>query len=396
MAKKHADRIHAYLSASSAYRWLNCPPIISLERSASPTAASSGYAEEGTAAHELSELRLRYELGRIKKATYNKALAKFKDTSTYYSEEMERYVEQYCEMVMERVNSYDNAEVALESRVDFSEWVPEGFGTADVIITADDTIEVIDLKYGQGVKVSAYQNPQMMLYALGAYHLYDQLFDFKKVRMTIVQPRIDNLSTFQLTVEELLYWADNYVAPRAVQAYDGIGEWNVTEDAMKFSAVRSALVPRAAKYWELIEACAFEAPTLMDEGTLALVLRNASDIKGWIKDVEAYALTHLLKGGHIPGFKAVEGRGKRQISDTALAVEQLSELGLSEADIFKPQELKTLTELEKMVGKKQFAEISAVFITTVSGNPTIAPENDKRPAIGSLEAAAEEFGEWTD
>ena len=164
-----------------------------------------------------------------------------------------RIVTAYCDLVEERVNQYENATVELEQKVDFSKWVPEGFGTSDVVVLSDKTIEIIDLKYGKGVPVDAYLNPQLMLYALGAVDKYDIIYEFETVRMTIIQPRLDNISTFEIEKEELLYWADNYVAPRAVQAWEGTGEWTITDDVVKFSKVRAQLRPRAERNFQLID-----------------------------------------------------------------------------------------------------------------------------------------------
>lgn len=236
---------HALLGASSAHRWLICPPIARLEEAVKDRGSS--FAEEGTAAHELAELILNKRFKLIPTRSVNSKLKKFKAENSYYDPSMEDYVSNYCDLVEERANHYENAVIELEQRVDFSQWVPEGFGTSDVVILADNVIEIIDLKYGKGVPVDAYLNPQLMLYALGAVDKYDLIYEFETVRMTIVQPRLDNLSTFEIEKDELLYWADNYVAPRAVQAYEGNGEWTITDDVVKFSKVRAQLRPRAEK-----------------------------------------------------------------------------------------------------------------------------------------------------
>ena len=166
---------------------------------------------------------------------------------------MEEMTELYTDIVMEHFNSYENADMELEKRVDFSDWVPDGFGTSDVVILSEGVIEIIDLKYGKGMPVSAHQNPQMGLYALGAYAAYDLLYDFDRIRMTIVQPRLDSVSTVEIFVEELLYWADNVVLPAAAQAYEGMGDWNLSDKVLKWSPVAAKLVPRAAANWEIVD-----------------------------------------------------------------------------------------------------------------------------------------------
>ncbi|HER1720131.1 TPA: DUF2800 domain-containing protein, partial [Streptococcus pyogenes] len=224
---------HALLSASSAHRWLYCPMLPRLE--ADYPSRDTVYTQEGTSAHELSEIKLMYKFGKITKRKFNTLTKAFKENSDFYNEEMEEMTELYTDIVMEHLNAYENAEIELEKRVDFSDWVPGGFGTSDVVILADGVIEIIDLKYGKGMPVSANQNPQMGLYALGAYASYDMVYDFDRIKMTIIQPRLDSVSSVDIYVEELLYWADNVVLPMAAQADAGIGDWNLSEKVLQWS-----------------------------------------------------------------------------------------------------------------------------------------------------------------
>lgn len=375
---------HAYLSASSAVRWLTCPPIISLEQGVPDKQTS--YTLEGTDAHALAELKLQEFLGKRVKTKINN----FKKKSEFYNEEMEEMTDLYRDMVIERYNSYDSAQMELEVRTDLSRWVPEAFGTSDVVIVTDKVIEIIDLKYGKGVPVSAYQNPQLMLYALGAYDLYDIAYGFEKVRMTIVQPRLDNVSTFEIETEELLYWADNYVAPRAQQAYEGQGEWTITEDVVRFSKVRAQLRPRAEKNFELTDKYDNEEPALLNNNEIAEILARASEIKKWIEDVEFYALDQALNhGADFPGFKVVEGRSNRKIANDEELAERLRVEGYE--DIYKPQALLPLGQLEKLVGKTHFNEVASDLIIKPTGKPTLAPEKDKRPALNSTQSAVDDF-----
>lgn len=377
---------HAYLSASSAHRWLICPPLVALE--ADIEDRSSHYAAEGTEAHELAELKLRKFLGQ--KVT--RQLNKLKKSATYYNAEMEEATDTYVALVEEQYNQYKSGTMELEVRVDFSKWVPDGFGTSDVVIVADNVIEIIDLKYGKGVRVDAYQNPQLMLYALGAYATYDMVYDFDKIKMTIVQPRLDHVSSFEIEVEELLYWANNYVAPRAVQALEGIGEWNITADVMKFSKVRAQLRPRAEQNFKIIDQYVAEETALLAESEIADILKRASEIKSWIEHVESYALDKALREGvEFPGFKLVEGRSVRKIIDEDILSEVLEAEGYF--DIYKPTALLPIGQLEKKIGKSRFAELAEGHIIKPQGKPTLVPTSDKRPALNSLQTAIDDFSD---
>ncbi|MGX7196754.1 DUF2800 domain-containing protein [Enterococcus olivae] len=381
---------HALLGASSAHRWLICPPIARLEEDV--VDKGSAFAQEGTDAHELAELQLMKRFKLAPARTLNSKLKKFREGSSYYDKSMEDYISDYCDLVEERFNSYEKAEVELEQRVDFSKWVPEGFGTSDVVILAENTIEIIDLKYGKGVPEDAYLNPQLMLYALGAVDKYDLLYDFETVRMTIVQPRLDNLSTFEIDVAELMYWADNYVAPRAVQAYEGIGEWTITNDVVKFSKVRAQLRPRAEKNFKLIEKFDFQDAALLNNEEIAEILAQASEITKWIEHVESFALYEALNNGaEYPGYKLVAGRSNRKISDEEGLALILDMEGYDDKEFLKPRQLQAIGSLEKLVGKKKFAELAADFIIKPEGKPTLVPVTDKRPALNSVDAAAEDF-----
>lgn len=376
---------HAYLSASSSHRWLICPPIIAVEAGIADKQTS--FTLEGTEAHALAELKLQEFLGKRVKTK----ITNFKKKAEFYNEEMEEMTDLYHDMVIERFNHYDNPRMDLEVRVDFSTWVPSGFGTSDVVILSDKVIEIIDLKYGKGVPVSAHQNPQLMLYALGAFDLYDIAYGFEKVRMTIIQPRLDSVSTFEIEVEELLYWANNYVAPRAQQAYEGQGEWTITEDVVRFSKVRGQLRPRAEKNFELIQKYDGGEPALLETDEVAEILARASEIKKWVEDVEYYALDQALNHDVVfPGFKLVEGRSNRKITDEEELATRLQAEGYEE--IYKPKLLLPMGQLEKIVGKKHFEEIASDLVVKPTGKPTLVPEKDKRPAINSMQSAVEDFG----
>lgn len=381
---------HALLGASSSHRWLICPPIARLEENVKDRGSS--FAQEGTDAHSLAELEL---MKRFKKQTarsVNKKIKAFKESSGYFDQAMEDYVKDYCDIVEEHFNAYKNAEIELEQKVNFTKWVPEGFGTSDVVILTDKVIEIIDLKYGKGVPVDAYQNPQLMLYALGAVDKFDLVYEFETVKMTIVQPRLDSVSTFEIEYEELMYWADNYVAPRAVQAYEGTGEWKITDDVVKFSKVRAQLRPRAEKNFVLIDKYDFKEAPLLNNEEIAEILDRSSEIKKWIEHVEAYALQKARDENEVfPGFKVVAGRSTRKISDEEGLMLILEAEGYEDEDILKPQQLQTLGALEKVIGKAKFTELAGNFIIKPEGKPVLVPEADKRPALNSLESAKDDF-----
>ena len=381
---------HALLGASSAHRWLICPPIARLEEQFKDRGSS--FAEEGTAAHELAELALAKRFKLMATRSVNAKLKKFRSENSYYDQSMEDYVEAYCDLVEERVNHYQDAVVELEQKVDFTKWVPEGFGTSDVVVLAENTIEIIDLKYGKGVPVDAYLNPQLMLYALGAVDKYDIIYEFETVRMTIVQPRLDNVSTFEIDKEELLYWADNYVAPRAVQAWEGTGKWTITDDVVKFSKVRAQLRLRAERNFSLVDKYELKESPLLTNEEIAEILDRAPEIKKWLDHVEQYALNKALtEGEEFPGWKVVAGRSNRKISDEESLLFLLEAEGFDDDEILKPRALQAIGQLEKVVGKKRFVELASDFIVKPEGKPVLVTEKDKRPALNSMEDALNDF-----
>ncbi|NYS33099.1 DUF2800 domain-containing protein [Streptococcus danieliae] len=366
---------HAFLSASSSKRWLNCPMLPRLE--ASYQSRDTTFTREGTEAHRLSEIKLMEQTGKLSKKEAAKEVTGFIESAEFYNEEMNEMTDLYVSLVLERFNSYDDASIELEQRVDFSDWVPGGFGTSDVVILSDEVLEIIDLKYGKGVPVSAENNPQLMLYALGAYSHFDFLFDFERIKMTIVQPRLDNVSTFEIFTEELIYWAENYVCPRAAQADVGIGNWHIDEEILRWSPVAGKLVSWANKNLEFIDTYDIEDEELLSGDDVASILARANEIRKWLDVVEASALKDALAGSPPPGYKLVEGRSLRRFVDKDAVAEALTDAGFE--DIYKPQELQSLGALEKLVGKSAFNSLVGDFIEKPQGKPTLAPISDKRP-----------------
>ncbi|MEY9976540.1 DUF2800 domain-containing protein [Lysinibacillus sp. RC79] len=409
----HSERAHALLSASGSKRWLTCTPSARAEGLYMQELANQGikepesdFAEEGTQAHEYSEIILDRELGTITKAQATRRINKFKKEKQFYGPEMEEMVEVYTDFVMERVNAArletSDALVLIEQRLDFSQWVPDGFGTGDVLIVRDGVLEIIDLKYGKGVPVDAYENPQMKLYALGAITAHDVLYDIQEVHMTIVQPRLDSISTFEMSAEDLYKWANEEVKPKAEMADNGDGDY-VPGEHCRFCKIKSSCRARADEALETAKAEFADdgsieldtpEPATLSDTELAEILFVVDDIEKWCKDIKAFALDQALNGTSYEGFKLVEGRSNRAITDEAKAVELLLEKGgVKEDDIYAPRKLQTITNLEKKVGKKAFAEILEGVIVKPPGKPVLVTEDDKRPAIQSAESATNDFAD---
>lgn len=369
-------RAHALLSPSAAHRWLNCTAAPRLE--ADVQDAGSTFAEEGTLAHAYCAKKLKTFLG-LNVEDEDREIAQFFDQ--YHTGEMDEYTDTYATIVLEKFNEARaktaDAQLLIETRLDFSEYVPDAFGTADAIIIADGTMEVIDFKYGKGVRVSAYSNPQMMIYALGAFAKFAFDYNIKRVRMTIVQPRIDNLSEYELKVTSLVAWADNVLRPAAAEAYEGNGKQKPGAWC-QFCKVKSSCRVLA----NLCQEAAAQDPKLLSPADLAeKILPILPTIKTWLSGVEDYALQQALSGVQLPGWKIVEGRSVRKIVDPEGAAAALTEAGYVRDQIYKPQELRTITDLEKLIGKKQFAVLAGNFVEKPAGKPTLAPESDKRRAI---------------
>lgn len=376
---------HALLSPSAAHRWLHCTAAPRLE--ANVIDEGSSFALEGTLAHAYCALKLKQYMdwptdGEVEEINQLNA--------QYHTGEMDEYTDTYKTIVLEKYNAArvatPDARLLVETRLDFSEYIPDAFGTADAIIIADGVMEVIDFKYGKGVKVSAYKNPQMLIYALGAYDRFSFDYRIERVRMTIVQPRIDNLSEYEISVSDLMAWVDTELKPKAQQAYEGNGP-QVPGEWCQFCKVKSSCRALTERCKQTAEK--YPDPKLLSADELATaVLPILPTIKTWLTGVEDYALQQALSGVQLPGWKLVEGRSNRKITDPEAAAVALNQAGYKTAEIYKPQELRTITELEKLTGKKQFAAICGDYIDKPQGKPTLAPESDKRPAI---DPAADDF-----
>lgn len=373
---------HALLSASGAQRWLSCPPSARLEEAVEEQ--SSEYAREGSFAHELAELYLAQELGLIKKSEFNKRLKELRE-NPFYSQELDAYVKIYLDFAIEKINGARartrDAVVLLEMKLDYSTWVPEGFGTGDLVLVTDDVLEVIDFKYGRGIQIGAEDNPQMRLYALGALSQFGCLYEVNTVRMTIVQPRLDSISTDEMAVEELVDWGEKMVKPIADLAFKGEGEFKAG-DHCRFCRVRATCRARAEMNMKL--ACYdFKEPPLLTDEEIVEVLDAADEYMKWISDLQGYALDQAVNNGKKwPGYKLVEGRSYRRYKDQGKVAEALIAAGYKEDEIYE-KVLLGITKMEKAVGKKQFNELLAGLIEKPPGKVKLAPESDKRPAVKS-------------
>lgn len=385
-------RAHALLSASGAKRWMACTPSARLEEQLSEK--SSPYAAEGTFAHALAELKLSKAFAQMKPSVFNKKLAEMK-TDPQYSQIMEDYIDSYCAIVGERFlelkKNCPDTLVMLEQRLDFSGWVPDGFGTGDVIIVSDGVLEIIDLKYGQGVPVYADNNPQMRLYALGAYNQFYLLYDFDTIRMTIIQPRLDNVSSEEIALGELLEWGDEIQAV-AELAMAGEGEF-VSGDHCQFCKAKATCRARAEANLELAKYD-FKSPQLLTNDEIAEILEKAEELQKWAKNVQDYAYDQATNHGiKFPGWKLVEGRSNRKYTDEDAIVTKLKAEGYAEDVIFAPRKIWGITEMEKKIGKKLFEEYLDGLVVKPEGKPTLVPETDKRPEISSAASAASDFSD---
>jgi hypothetical protein len=372
---------HALLSASSAHRWMNCPPSARLTEQMKDTA--SLYAAEGTLAHTIGELILdEYLFNKL--GCYEANWAAIKSHELYYEgmiDEVSIYTDYVIEQFHAAVQATGDPVIYLEEKLDYSSYVPAGFGTGDCIIIADGQMEVIDLKFGKGVEVSAVDNPQLMLYALGAYEQFGFIYNIHTIKTTIAQVRLGNISSSVISADMLIDWAENKVKPVAELAFEGKGEQN-PGDWCKFCKIKADCKARAEKNLTFVEEHKEGQITLE---FMAEILSQADEIVSWITDIKDGALNKALEGQEIPGYKLVEGRSNRQITDEAALAEILEKETTKPDEIWKPKALQTITALEKLFGKKRFGELAKAYIVKPPGKPTLVPNSDKRPALNSPE-----------
>ena len=373
--------VHSVLGASAADRWMNCTP--SAQLTAGMEDETTTFAVEGTAAHALCEWKVRKAL---------KMRAGRRPTSDYWTDEMEEFTDDYRDYIMDLVGQAKthckDPVTLIEQHLDFSCYVPDGFGTGDFLLVADKELNVVDFKYGRGVAVYADHNPQMMLYALGALNLFDCLYDIEQVTMTIFQPRLSSISTWTISTEELYQWAEEELKPKAELAAKGEGDF-ISGSWCRFCKARNTCRARAESFLELARM-EFQPPALLSDEEVAEVMEKADELSKWASDVMAYAQAEAIENGkHWNGYKLVEGRSVRRFTDESKVEAAAKEAGYT--DIYN-KSLITLTAFEKLMGKENFGEILGKFVTKPAGKLTLVPVSDKRPEV-SVNTVNDEFQE---
>ena len=361
---------HALLSASSSKRWLTCTPSARLEATLPEPKRATGdfdYSQEGTMAHSLAEIKLRHHYGQIGYEEFSREYEIIKNTP-YYNEDFEANVDNYVLYVRSQIGEGDTP--LFEQRVDFSDYVPDGFGTADVVILSKHSIRVIDLKFGRGVPVSAVDNTQLRLYALGAYCKFKEEYpEIKEVQYVIHQPRLDSISSDGTSVTKLLDWANYFVKPKAKKAWAGSGEF-LPGDHCQFCRAKAQCRARS-DFVNEIAKLEFRAPPLLSEEEVDLVLTRADNLKTWVNDVQEFVLNRALEGAVPKGYKLATTKTHRKIEDQTLAATVLVEKGFKEDDIYAPRSLKSVAQLEKLGQKGQVAALLGELIVRPDGAPKL-------------------------
>lgn len=385
---------HAKLSASGSEKWMTCTPSMFAE---APFAdEGSEFAREGTFAHAVFELELLTSLGKPVEPLPQELMH-------FDSPELRDHVAQAVDFAWARIAAARkrcaDPVILVEQRLDFSRWVPEGFGTGDLVIITDDLVEVLDLKYGKGIYVDPASNSQLRLYGLGAFNELSHLYDIRRVCMTVLQPRLNNYGFEELAIGDLLAWADAEVVPKAKLAWVGAGEFVAGEHCtMSFCKARYTCPARASQALEVaklefgpIETAQPPLPASLSVERIAQLLPKADMVIDWFNDLKAYALEQATKHNNVvPGFKLVEGRSNRKYSSQDDVAAKLKASGIPEAVMFE-RSLLGITAMEQAIGKKKFTELLGDLIVKPAGKPTLVPVSDKRPALPSAASAAEDF-----
>lgn len=372
---------HAKLSASSSHRWLNCGPSVRLEESFENT--TNDAAEQGTAAHALSEHKLRKFL----------SIKTNKPVSKYDSKEFDFYTDAYvnyaCELVTEAQTRSSDPLVLVEQKLDYSHYCPDGFGTGDLVIVSDGILDVVDLKFGM-MRVSANDNPQLKLYALGALDMFGLLYDIESVRMTICQPRLDSISTFEISVDELMEWAETELKPKAALAFKGEGEFKSGAHC-RYCKASNLCRARAESNLELAKM-EFKLPELLTDEEMAMVLAKANELSAWAKGVWEFATKEAIAGRkQWPGYKVILGNGQRKYTDAAKVAEQVLATGdYNETQIYT-KNLIGVTAMTQLLGKKQFSELLGGLCIAPPGKPALVVESDKHRKWNPLDSARSDF-----
>lgn len=372
---------HAKLSASGSKKWINCPASIAME-SKFPD-ENSEYAQEGTTAHSLGEAKLKLALNYITRVQYHKMIS-----SLDINEDMEEYTDEYRDFVLARYNAVKrqckDAQIHLEHRLDFSDWVPNSFGTGDAIIVGGGILEIIDLKYGRGVKVSADKNSQLRIYGLGALSEFDYLYDIQKVNLAIFQPRLANVDIEKLTRDDLIKWGEE-LKTKALLADSGDGDCIAGRHCDEGFCKARAVCRAYAEEKNRLAALDFKPPSELDADEIAEVIDQSEHLATWAKLVREYALKQALAGVKYPGFKVVEGRSNRKYAaDDGKIAGILRDNGYDEDTIYA-KELLGITKMEGLLGKARFNELIGDYVIKPQGKPTLVKAEDKRPEWNSAE-----------
>lgn len=367
---------HAVLSASASKRWLTCTPSARLEASLPELKRATGdfdYSQEGTTAHLLAEIMLRHHYGEIGTEEYQREYTIIQQ-SQYYTEEFEDYVTNYVLYVRSQIGEGDRP--LFEQRVDYSDWAPDGFGTADVVILSKHKVRVIDLKFGKGIPVEAKDNSQLRLYALGAWSKFKEDYpDIKEVEYTIVQPRLDSITTDGTSLTRLVDWANYFVKPKAKRAWSGTGEF-VAGDHCQFCRAKHTCRARS-DFANDVASLEFREPALLTDDELELALSRASQLRSYVSDLESYFTERAINTGKTPrGYSLVTTKTHRKISDEPLATQVLLDKGFKQEDIMEPASLKSIAKLERLAKKGYVADVLSSLIVRPEGSPKLVRDDN--------------------
>ena len=395
---------HAILGPSGASKWLVCTPSARLEQQFPDSSGDA--AREGTLAHSLGELLISLRTNKITNKKYREELAIIED-NPMYNKAMHEYADSYAIYVLERLSEAQahtaDATLYIEQKLDLTAYIPEGFGTGDAAIVADTVADIVDLKYGKGVPVTAVENTQLKIYALGWLDAFEHLFNIRTIRMHIYQPRLNNISVYEMSVEDLKAWADETLRPKALIAFEGQGEY-VAGKHCQFCRAKVTCKANAVynlgiageDFKDIEDDIQLADPAILTDTQIARILEMSEGLTSWVNAVKDYALAQALAGRLWPGYKLVAGRSVRKITDKEAVAKLLIKDGFDRLKIYKPQELIGITDMEKLAGKKFFDEKVAPFTVKAPGAPALVPAADKRPAINSADAAADDFKDITD
>ena len=385
---EHSTRKHALLSASGSSRWLKCTPSARLEEKFEESKQSI-YAREGTLAHEFADIKLRHLNGEISEKILNKELLKLRKEELY-TEEMEPEVQKYIDAVWEAFlvakSRNPDAILLIEERFDFTHLVEKGFGTGDATIISDDLLDIWDLKYGKGIRVDAEDNSQLMLYGSGALRKFDLLYDIKKVRLNIGQPRLDHISSWELSTRKLETWGEKQVKPKALKAYAGEGRKSAGSWC-RWCKVK-AMCNTLAKHNIKLAQHEFKDPHLLTNLELTEIYKQQPMLVDWVNAVGRHLLSQALQGKKVPGYKVVEGRSNRKWSDDK-AVQTILEQELYETQDFSDTKVKGIPAIEKLLGKHDFNALVVNYVVKPPGKATLVSESDSRPDYNLSSAQAD-------